>query len=206
MAALCLCAHGQNTPIESKGMAPRATPADYQAHAQAGAITIAAEFTGHSIPTLQGPLSSEDYIVVETGFFGPPDAKLKLSPEDFTLRVNGKKPLPSQPYGLVVGSVKDPEWEPPEPPAEKKSKTSMGGSGKGDKGDSNDPPAPVKIPIGVLRAMAQRVQKGVLPEGERSLPQAGLIFFQYRGKTQGIRSIELVYEGPAGKATLTLQP
>ena len=28
----------------------------------------------------------------------------------------------------------------------------------------------------------------------------------YRGKTQGIRSLELIYEGAAGKATLTLQP
>ena len=54
--------------------------------------------------------------------------------------------------------------------------------------------------------MAQRVQKAALPEGDRSLPQAGLIFFEYRGKTQNIRSIELTYSGPDGKATLTLQP
>jgi hypothetical protein len=54
--------------------------------------------------------------------------------------------------------------------------------------------------------MAQRVQKASLPEGDRALPQAGLIFFQYRGKAQGIHSIELIYAGPAGKATLTLQP
>jgi hypothetical protein len=54
--------------------------------------------------------------------------------------------------------------------------------------------------------MAQHVQKASLPEGDRILPQAGLIFFQYRGKTQSIRSIELIYSGPAGKATLALQP
>jgi hypothetical protein len=56
------------------------------------------------------------------------------------------------------------------------------------------------------RAWAQRVQKAALPEGDRSLPQAGLIFFQYRGKTQSIRSMELIYTGPDGTATLTLQP
>jgi hypothetical protein len=82
----------------------------------------------------------------------------------------------------------------------------MGGGGKGEQGDANAPPAPVKIPIGVQRAMAQRVQKASLPEGDRALPQAGLIFFQYRGKAQSIHSIELIYAGPAGKATLTLQP
>ena len=73
-------------------------------------------------------------------------------------------------------------------------------------GETNAMPAPVQIPIGVQRAMAQRVQKASLPEGDRTLPQAGLIFFQYRGKTQSIHSIELIYTGPAGKVTLPLQP
>ena len=86
---------------------------------------------------------------------------------------------------------------------EKKSKTSMGAGGQG-QGDS-DPPAPVKIPIALQRAMAQRVQKAALPEGERALPQAGLLFFKHRGKTENLQSIELVYEGPAGKATLKLK-
>ena len=56
------------------------------------------------------------------------------------------------------------------------------------------------------RAMEQKVQKATLPEGDRALPVAGLIFFQYGGKTKGIKSLELIYSGPAGKATLTLQP
>jgi hypothetical protein len=212
ITALCLCAQTQDTPPketqinQAKGMPPRATPAEYQAQVQAGTVTIAAEFKGHSVPTMQGPLSTEDYVVVETALFGPPEARLKLSAEDFSLRINGKKaPLPSQPYGLVVGSVKDPEWEPPVP-VEKKSKTGMSTGGKGGQDDSNSPPAPVKIPIEVQRAMAQRVQKASLPEGDRALPQAGLLFFQYRGKAQGIHSIELIYTGPAGKATLPLQP
>jgi hypothetical protein len=211
IAAICLCLQGQNTPskdpqIEAKGMPPRATPADYQAQAQAGTVTIAAEFTGHSVPTLQGPLTTEDYVVVETAFFGAPDAQIKLSSGDFSLRINGKKtPLPSLPYGMVLGSLKDPEWEPPEKPASK-SKTSLGGGGSGGQGGAEEPPAPVKIPIGVQRAMAQRVQKATLPEGDRALPLAGLIYFQYRGKTQSIHSIELIYAGPAGQTTLTLQP
>jgi len=211
IAAIGTCLQGQNTQttdaqIEAKGMPPRAAPADYQVQAQAGTVTVAAEFTGHSVPTLQGALSTEDYVVIETGFFGSPGARIKLSAGDFALRINGKKaPLPSQPYGLVVGSVKDPEFEPAGPSASK-SKTNLSSSGKGEQGDANTPPAPVQIPIGVQRAMAQRVQKAALPEGDRTLPVAGLIFFQYRGKTQGIHSIELIYAGPTGKATLTLQP
>ena len=168
-------------------------------------MTIAAEFTGHSLPTLEGPLTTEDYVSVETALFGPAGAQLKISAADFSLRVNGKKtPLASQPYGLIVTSLKDPEWVPPEPPAPK-SKSSIGGGGQG-QGDSNAPPAPVKIPIPVQRAMAQRVQRASLPEGGRALPQAGLIFFQYRGKAQNLQSVELLYDGPAGKATLKLHP
>jgi len=207
VTALCLCAQAQTAPgkeaaaNESKGMPPRVSPTEYQAHAQAGTVTVAAEFTGHSIATPQGTFSTEEYVVVETGFFGPDGARLKVSAEDFSLRVNGKKSaLSPQPFGLIASSLKNPEWE---PPAEKKSKTSMGGGGEG---ESKDPPAPVKVPLPVQRAMAQRVQKAALPEGDRTLPQAGLIFFQHRGKVQSIQSLELIYEGPAGKAILNLQP
>jgi hypothetical protein len=196
---------GAEAPIEAKGLPPRATPADYQAQAQAGMATVAAEFRGHSVPTPEGTLSTDDYVAVEAGLFGPPGARVTISSNDFTLRLNGKKtPLPSQPFGLVVQSVRDPEWEPPTPAASK-SKTTFGGSGN-EQGDAKTPPAPVTVPIEVQRAMAQRVQKASLPEGVRALPQAGLIFFQFRGKIQGIHSIELIYAGPDGAATLTLQP
>jgi len=215
ITALCLYVQGQNppnppgkdAPIEAKGLPPRATPADYQSQAHAGTATIAAEFTGHSIPTPQGPLTTEDYVAIETGLFGSPGARLQLSPGDFALRINGKKtPLPSLPYGMVIASVKDPEYVPAEAVASK-SKSSLNTGGGGDQRDLNaPPPPPPPIPIGVQRAMAQRVQKAALPEGDRALPQAGVIFFQYRGKIQGIHSIELIYAGPAGKATLTLHP
>jgi hypothetical protein len=206
--SFCLGAAGQNTESksapanEAKGMPPRAAPGDYQAHAAAGAVTVAAEFLGHAVPRMEGPLSTEDYVVVETALFGAAGAQLKVSIEDFSLRINGKKtPLPSQSYVLVNKSLKDPSWVPPEP-AEPKSKSSFGTGGQGD----NAPPAPVHVPFELRRAMALHLQKSALPVGEHALPEAGLIFFQYRGKSESIRSIELIYTGPAGEATLTLQP
>jgi hypothetical protein len=192
---------------ESKGMPPRATPGDYQAHAQAGTVTIAAEFAGHGIPTPEQALSTEDYVAVEVGLFGPPDARLTISRSDFSIRIAGKKaPLPSEPYELVFQSLKDPEWAPPEP-AEPKSKGSgITTGGGGGQGGENLPPAPVHMPFELVRAMQLHVQRAVLPIGDRPLPQAGLLFFRYHGKTQGIRSLELVYSGPAGSATIPLQP
>jgi len=210
-AALCHGAPGQDAQSkeaqtrEAKGLSPRATPADYQTHAQAGAVTIAAEFTGHSVTSPQSVLATEDYVVVEVGFFGPPEAQLKLSGDDFSLRINGKKTaLPARPYASVFKSLKDPEWEPPVP-VESKSKTSLG-TGGGGQNDPGSTPAPVHVPIEVERKWEQRVQKAALPEGERALPVAGLIFFQYRGKADNIDSIDLIYTGPAGKATLNLHP
>ncbi len=54
-----------------KGMPPRTAPTEYQAHAQAGTVAIGAEFMGHSVPTPEQTVNSEDYIVVEAGLFGP---------------------------------------------------------------------------------------------------------------------------------------
>jgi hypothetical protein len=211
-ATLCICGQEPATqskdvkPKEAQGLPPRASPGEYQFQAKAGTVTIAGEFAGHAVSTAQGPLSTEDYVTVEVAFFGPPEARLQLSVDDFSLRLNGKKTvLRSQPYGLVLSSLKDPEWSPPEAAASgPKSKTGISTGGGGEK-DSNSPPPVVHIPIQVQRAMAQRTQKAALASGDRALPQAGLLFFQYRGKTQNLSSIELMYSGPAGKATLTLR-
>ena len=213
LAALCVCAQtpdpqsqdaaAKDAPAnESKGLPPRATPADYQAHTQVGMLTLAAEFVGHSVPTPEATYSTEDFVVVETGFFGPPQARLKLSIGDFSLRINGKKMAsPSQPYGLSFSSLKDPEWEPPSKPKADKPTLNAGGGQPDDSFHTT-----VRMPIELKRTMQQRVQRASMPEGDRALPAAGLLFFEYRGKSESIRSLELIYSGPAGKATLALQP
>ncbi len=206
LALFAVSGAAQEAPVrDPAAIAPRATPGDYQAQAQAGSITIAAEFTGHSIATPQTIYTTDDYVVVEVGVFGPPEARVKLSHEDFSIRINGKKvPSPAQPYALVSKNAKDPEWEALTPPEAKKSKGGLSTGGGG--GDSAGPPAPVKIPIELRRAMEQKVLKASLPEGDRVLPEAGLIYFEHNGKVANIRSIELIYAGAAGKATLTLHP
>ena len=187
---------------ESKGMPPRAAPGDYQAHTQAGAVTLAAEFMRHSVPTPEATYSTEDFVIVEAGLFGSPQARLTLSIGDFSLRINGRKMAsPSQPYGLSFSSLKDPEWEPPSKPKADKPTLDAGG---GQPDDSFKPI--IRMPIELKRTMQQRVQRAAMPEGDRALPAAGLLFFEYRGKPESIRSLELIYSGPAGKATLALAP
>src|ERR1700675_2751972 len=84
----------------AQGLPPRAAPTDYLTQVQAGTVTVAAEFLAHNVPTPDGPiLTTEDYVVVETALFGSPDARLKVSLDDFSLRINGKKTAASaQPY------------------------------------------------------------------------------------------------------------
>jgi hypothetical protein len=211
-AVFCQGARGQETPAkdappvrEATGIPPRTAPTEYQSHAQAGGITVAAEFTRHSVATLQATLTTEDFVVVEVGLFGPPETRTKISHEDFSLRINGKRfPLHAQPYGLVFSSLKDPEWAPPVPEGGK-SKTGISTGGEG-QSDAGNPPPVVHPPFELVRAMQQRVQKAALPEGERLLPVAGLIFFEYRGKPTSIHTIDLTYDGSAGKAVLQLRP
>jgi hypothetical protein len=216
ISAVCLPAQEENTKgpetqgkdTQAKGMPPRTGPTEYQAQAQAGTVTIAAEFMGHAVPTPEQTVAADDYIVVEAGLFGPPGAKITLARGDFSLRINGKKvPSPSEPYELVFHSLKDPQWQPPET---EESKSKGGGTGitTGNNGGAGNspPPLPPKMPFELRRAMEQHVQRAAMQEGDRPMPQAGLLFFLYRGKTEGIRSLELIYNGAAGNATLTLQP
>src|SRR5579863_8872839 len=157
-------------------MPPRTAPTEYQSQAKAGMVTIGAEFMGHAVPTPEQPLTSEEYVVVEAGFFGPADGKIRLSRDDFSLRINGKKTLlTSEPYELVFHSLKDPEWQPPESAEAKESKgglTTGGGGGGGDK----LPPIPPKMPFPLRRAMGQQVEKSAMEIGDRPLPRAGLLF------------------------------
>src|ERR1700733_13409639 len=113
--AAAFCLHAQNPAASdaAQGLPPRATPGDYQIVGKAGSVTIAAEFDNHSVPLAEGPLTTNDFVVVEADFFGPTGARPTLTPGSFSLRVNGKKmPLPAQPAGRVLRSLKDPAYEP----------------------------------------------------------------------------------------------
>lgn len=192
-----------------EGMPPRATPNDYASQGKTGDVIIGAEFAGHTVPTPDGPLNTEEFVVVEAGFFGAAGARLKLAEADFSLRFNGnKKAQPSEPFGLVLSTVKDPEWVPPETLKPKTSIAGLSASSNGGGGGSQDngPPTPPKPPFDVQRKLQLRVKKISMPEGDRPLPQAGLLYFRYRGKEKGIHSLDLIYSGAAGSVTIPLHP
>jgi hypothetical protein len=188
------------TISENTGIPPRTAPSDYAAQAKVGTVTMAADFDEHGIPTTDGPLSSDEFVVVELAVFGPPGTRLPVNFSNFSLRINGKKnPVQAESFERAGASAKDPEWAPPEKP-EKSSSTSIGGGG------DDTHPAPPRPPAELRRAWAKRVMQAALAEGERPLPRAGLLYFPYGGKANGIHSLELIYSGAAGKASLNLLP
>ncbi|HUB33533.1 MAG TPA: hypothetical protein VMA31_10910 [Bryobacteraceae bacterium] len=186
---------------ENTGVPPRAGPSDYAVQAKVGTVIIAADFDEHGIPTPDGALTSDSYVVVELAIFGPSGTRLPVSFSDFSLRINGKKnAVQAEPWERAGSSAKDPEWVSPQK-QEKSSSTSFGGGGGND--TSTPPPGP---PAELRRAWAKRVMRAALAEGEPPLPRAGLLYFPYGGKGSGIRSLQLIYSGAAGKATLDLMP
>jgi hypothetical protein len=208
VVSLCAAQAPPPAPHVSKGLPPRATPGEYLSRAQAGNYTIAAEFDRHDVPTAETTLTTEDYICVEVAIFGPAASHLTLSFSDFSLRINGKKtPLAAEQFAMVFTNLRDPTYDAPELKAAKENKSSgLNAGGGGGQSDLGATPPPVHIPPEMERAMQLQVQNAALPEGDRTLPVAGLIFFKYGGLPKGIHSVELLYAGAAGKATITLQP
>jgi len=205
------------TLLHAQGTSPKTTAGDYPARVQMETVTLAAEYLVHSLPTPKGTLIANDYLVVEVAFFGPPFSRLKMAPDNFKLKINGKgDTLTPEPPGMVSGSIKNPSARP--------HLETSGTVGAGDgtitvgprappsqfPGDGNDR-VPVNQPPTVKSveeesSLDARVQNATLPQGENSLPRSGLLYFFYRGKIKNIHSLDLFYEGPMGKSTLKLLP
>jgi len=211
VVALCATLSAQTTPAPdaptpraSKGIPARASANEYMGHGKAGALTIGADFDNHAIPTLESTLTASDFVTVEVGLFGAPGAHAIISATDFSIRINGKKsPIPSEGFAALSRNLRDPYWSPPE---QKQKEKSRGGINTGGDQDSLDSTPPVvHIPPEMERSMRQQVGAAALPEGDRALPVAGLLFFKYAGQAKGIHEVELVYEGSAGKGSIKLQ-
>src|SRR5258708_2244461 len=91
----------------AQGTTPKSKPSEYPARVHMDAVTLAAGYLFHSLPTPKGTLVTNDYLVVEVAFYGPPFSRLQLSPDMFTLRLNGRGGfIPTQHPRMVAGSVK----------------------------------------------------------------------------------------------------
>ena len=197
------------------GAAERTKAEDYPVRAEAGGVTLAAEFLYRSVPSSAGNLLLRDHIVVEVAAFGADGRSLKLSAGQFSLRLT-RKALPQSPVPSQVVAAHQRQRDPflssarPEgadpvvigPPASPRFPGDPRAQG---------PPIltqPDLRPEGAERApepdIAELLDRAALPDGEQPLPVRGCLYFPYSGKMKKLKGLQLLYTGPEGEAALDL--
>jgi hypothetical protein len=161
----------------AQGTAPQSAAKDYPVHIDLNdGFTLGAEYLVHSIPSPHGFYVVDDYLIVEIGVFGPKFGHLSISADQFGLRINGTKPLTPDAAGIIASGY---------------TIGRMPGSPQG--GADTD-----------SMSIEDRIKHAAIPEGDIKTPFAGLLYFPFRGKTKAIKTMDLLYEGPAGKIALKL--
>lgn len=200
----------------------RKSASEYPAHAEMKGGAIGAENLGHGIMTQNGVIAADDHLVVEVALYSKSQS-VDVSAGQFSLRINGKGRLllPESP-GMVAASIKYPDWErtPPEV---------MVGAGDagvifggpntvprfpGDRRPMGagvpNPVPPVSTTTAPVEKQPQepiedQVKRWSLPEGNLGPPICGYLYFSYKRKLKSIKALELLYDGPLGRATLPLR-
>lgn len=164
--------------VWGQGTAPQPGAADYPVHiALNDGFTLGAEYLVHSIPSPKGSYVVDGYLVVEIAVFGPRFAHLNVSADQFSLRINGQKtPIEPEATGIIASGY------------------TIG----------RMPGTPQSGGPDEQMTIEDRIKHSAVPEGDVRTPFAGLLFFPFRGKTKAIKTLELMYEGPAGKIALKL--
>jgi len=215
IAVSCACAWAQGTN-------PKASASEYAAHGEMKDASLGAENLGHSLLTAKSAILVRDFLVVEVALY-PKDPRMKVRMEQFRLRINGSKGTVSpQTLGLVIASLKYPDWS-GHPTAEVGG--SLGNAGvvlgrpvpverfPGDNRPAEQRgPAPPRAPednSGVEKSAPEPVEYVInhlaLPEcDDVHSPASGYLFFPFQSKLKSIKTLDLIYEGPLGTATLRL--
>jgi len=193
----------------AQGTKTRGDVKEYPATAEVQGATLGAESLGHNLSSEHGALFAADYLVVDVAVFPKGKVRVQFAASQFAARINGKKVLPDN-AGMVAGSIKYGEGGGP--------MTGGGGMGgqpaprfpgdpngqsrapKSPRVDTDDPNVPQRETLSVDEV----VQRSALPEDPHSSPVSGFLYFPYTGKLKKVKSLEILYEGPYGEATLRL--
>jgi hypothetical protein len=202
---------------------PRPAVTEYPVHAQMEKAALGADYQVHSVFARGGNVLLQDYLAVEVGLYPNKGVELKVAIEQFALRLDGKKDFVlAQSPGFVAAAQKHPDWE--------RRRHLEAAAGMGDAGVivgqprpterfPGDPrpqqtrlPAPPRAPQPEDRSGQEKtpprtpeemIAGEALQEGEFSKPVRGYVYFPYKGKQP--KTVEMIYNGPAGSTTLKLR-
>lgn len=200
------------------GTDPRPKASDYPAHAQAPRAEIGAEYLARTISEAGESYYTGVYLVVEVAIYPDKGVTLPVSSGDFQLRINGKKvPLITQTPSIVAATIRNPDWD--RIPRGPVAGVGLGGADimiggrptverfPGDP-QTTRTPRPPRAPDEREKTPQDRGEVALrlaLPQVQTETGVSGLIYFAYKSKLNNIRSLELIYEGPAGRQVLALR-
>lgn len=204
-------------------LTPKPQAADYPAHLKLGNLEIGADYLVHSFSSGGDSFLIRNYLVFEVAFYPEKGGgSYRVSPSQFTLRVNGKKQvLEHQEASLVAISMKYqdsggyPGFE---------AGAGVGGAiatiGRplpGPRFPGDPTPVPRQPPQAPPDTDSQNVPKQERITAEDALRQtalvqseeytaiSGYVFFPYSGNVKKLKSLELLYTDAAGPHVLRLQ-
>lgn len=173
------------------------------------ALDWRAEFCGHSVPFAGTTYFAADYIMVEIEVLPDKSTPIRLASGEFHLRINGKKELlaPETP-GMVAASLQYSDWSQRARLEAQAGPVIVGAPRQQPRfpGDTR-PGQPPNRPGNrqddrpAAKTDAEAVIDAALPEGPTLGPTKGLVYFPYRGKLKGLKTIELLW----GERILKLQ-
>jgi hypothetical protein len=193
-----------------RGLEPKPKASEYPASARGASVEIGAEYLVRMLRSGKDSFFVPDFLVVEVAVYPLGGEPGHISSDQFSLRINQRKEvLMAQPPGFVAASLKYPEWT--------QKPNLQVGAGVGNAGVilgrptpvgryPDDPSARRRIPEPPkVGQPAQQVEKEPQQTGdqaavERALPDtrlehpvSGYLYFDYRGKTKSIKSLELIF-------------
>ncbi len=192
---------------------------DYPVHVEAARGNIGAEYFGRAYDGAGGSFYAEDYLVIEVALYPEKGAPMKLAPGDFRLRLNGATrewmPVTS---GTVAVAIRQPGLDRTRPGV-----VMGGGVGPGvivmggprtverfpgdpqtrgpSRPGTGQPEKPDGVEMGAKAAQALALESMAVDGAGGS----GLLYFHWRGKVRDLKRIELIYDGPAGRASVRLR-
>jgi hypothetical protein len=201
---LCLTAVAADTP---KGIAPRATVDDYPAHAVQNGVAIGATIlsTEETRRAFTADLN-RCCLVVEVALFPAKDAALKVSLDDFVLRVVGSDDVTRPASAEILAGRLQRQSETAAPPHPPEVHGSAGVTyGTGPYGHSTGTEASVGVGVGAQpshsgsdsqrKAIQQELSAKALPEGSASVPVAGYVYFSAERKKRFTYQLEYTLNG-----------
>jgi len=195
--------------VYTEGTKPKASASEYPTQGRFGNVEMGADYMVHSFGTGEQMFIAENFLIVEVAFFPPKGESVLVETGMFSLRVNGKKELllPATP-SMAASVMRQPQWQSQRGVM---GGIDMGGIGvgtgypppgsTGPGGPQQRLPAPPRAPDPdypeTTKKETERAEdvliRTALFDGPAKKPVSGFLYFPYKGKASGVKSLELLY-------------